>query len=98
MLDPDMPDFAGRHRNLGLALDALDFLDELVDRLVLAEDCLVADHDAVDIQMPPGQIDYRAHFALVSLFVCVDPGADGGFQSEFAGNPGNEVDAGGRGI
>ena len=45
-----------------------------------------------------GEIDHRAHFALVALGVLVDPGADRDAQAEFAGDLGHQLDAAGRGI
>ena len=37
-------------------------LDQVVDRLLAAEDGFVADDDAVDVAMPAGEIDDRARF------------------------------------
>jgi hypothetical protein len=76
MINPGVPDFAGRNWNRSLALDALDHLDQVVDFLLAAENRFIADHDAVDVSPAAGEIDYRAELALVAARVLVDPGAD----------------------
>ena len=98
MIHPDVPDFAGRHRHAGRALDALDHLDEVGDALVAAEDGFVADDDAFDVAVAAGQVDRRSDLALVALLVLVDPGADRDVQAEFGGNGRHQLDAAGRGI
>ena len=96
MLDPDVPDFAGGHRDADRALDALDHRNQIGNFLFAAVDRFVADEDAVDVAVPLRQFDHRTHFAFVAFLVLVDPGADGGAQTEFGGDAGYQFDAGGR--
>ena len=49
-----------------IALDALDDLDELVDRLVRPQRGLVADHDRVDVAVAAGERDGGLDFPLVA--------------------------------
>ena len=96
--EPDVPGFAGRDRHWALALDALDDPDEVVDRLVAAQDGLVADHDRVDVAVALGERDRGCDLALVARLVLVDPHADRDPDAEFGGNAGHELDAAGRRI
>ena len=98
MIDPGVPDFAGGDGDRGVALDALDLADQLIDRLLAAVDRLVADHDAVDVAMLAGEVDDGAQLALVALGVLVDPGADRDPQAELLGDRGHELGAAGRRI
>ena len=98
MFDPDVPDFARRHRNVGRALHALNHLDEVADLLLVAEDCLVADDDTVDVAVTLRQIDDRADFTLVAIFVFVDPCAGGDPKPEFRRDARHELHATSRGI
>jgi hypothetical protein len=98
MLDPDVPDFAGRNRHRGLTLDPVNLADQLVDGLVAAIDGLVADNDAVDVAMLAGEVDDSGQFALVALAVPVNPGAHRNLEPEFPGDLGDEFGPAGRGI
>src|SRR4026207_2359901 len=96
MLDPGAPDFAGGHRHRGFALDALNLAYEFVNGLLAAIDSLIADDDAIDIAVFAGEIDHRAHFAVVAAGVLVDPGADRNAGPELAGDLGAEFCPSGR--
>ena len=96
MLDPHVPDFAGGDRHVGRTLDLLDFLDQFWNGLIGAVNGFVADDDAVDVAVTLGKVDHRGDFALVSLLVLVDPGADRDPQPEFLGDAGHQFDAAGR--
>ena len=67
VLDPDVPDLAGGDRDIDLALDPLDQLDQVFDLLLAAIDGLVADDDAVDVAVALGEIDRGLHLALVAV-------------------------------
>src|SRR5215210_5878509 len=92
MLHPDVPDFAGGDRHLGLALYPLNVFDEAVDLLLAAEDRFVADHDAVDVAVAAGEVDDRAHLTLVAVLVLVDPGANRRLQTELASDRRHKLD------
>ena len=95
---PDVPDFACRDRDIDRFLDPLDQLDQVLDLLLAAIDRLVADDDADDVAVAPGEIDGGLDLALVALDVLVDPGADRDLQAEFGGDRRHQFDAAGRGI
>ena len=94
MFDPDVPDFAGGHRHVDRALDALDHRNEVGNLLLATVDRFVADEDAVDVAVTLRQFDHRTHFAFVALLILVDPGADRRAQAEFRGNAWDQFDAG----
>ena len=72
MLEPDVPDFAGGHRNVGSTLHALDHLDEVADLLLVAEDRLVADDDALTLLWRlASSITERISRSLRSLFLSI---------------------------
>ena len=98
MLHPHMPDFAGGDRHVGRALDPLDHLDQVGNGLLAAVDGFVADEDAVDVAVAVGEVDDRTDLALVTVFVLIDPGADGHAQAEFGCDSGHHLDPGGRRI
>src|SRR5262249_35601674 len=98
MFDPYVPDFASRHWNVGRALHALNHLDQVADLLLVAEDRLVADDDAVDVAVALRQVDHRANFTLVAILVLVDPRAGGDSQSELGCNSRHELTTASRGI
>ena len=83
---PDIPDFASCHRNIDRLFDLFDEIDQALDFLFAAVDGLVADHDADDVAVVPGEIDGSFDLALVALAVLVDPGADRDLHAEFRGN------------
>src|SRR5262245_28596515 len=93
MFDPYVPDFAGRHWNVGRALHALNHLDQVADLLLVAEDRLVADNDAVDVAVALRQVDHRADFSLVAILVLVDPRTGGDPQSEFGCDARHQLNA-----
>src|ERR1700722_6898398 len=86
MLEPDVPDFAGRDGNIDRSLDALDQLDQVFYFLLAAIDGFIADHDTVDVAITLGQIDRRQYLAFVAFGVLVDPGADGDFEADLIGD------------
>ena len=59
IVEPDVPDFARRHRHVDRLLDALDELDQVFDLLLAAVDGLVADDDTVDVAVALGEVDRR---------------------------------------
>ena len=88
MLEPDIVDLGGRHRDRGAALHPLNLGDEVLDRGVgveirarqrmaglLTEDRLVADDDAVDVAVVLGEGDSALDLLLVLLFPIVEPDA-----------------------
>ena len=95
---PDVPDLAGRHRNVDRLLDPLDQLDQVVDLLLAAEDRFVADDDAVDVAVALGEVDRGLDLALVAIGVLVDPGADRDLQAELGGDRRHQFVASGRRI
>ena len=98
MLDPHIPDFAGGDRHVDRAFDLLDLLDQFGNGLIGAVNGFVADEDAVDVAVALGKVDHRGDFALVSIFMLVDPGADCHPQTEFLGDAGHQFDSAGRRI
>ena len=95
---PDVPDFAGRDRDIDRFLDPLDQLDQVIDLLLAAVDRLVADDDADDVAVALGEIDRGLDLALVAVDVLVDPGADRDLEAEFGGDRRHQFDAAGRGV
>ncbi len=83
IVTPDVPDFAGRDRDVDRFPDPLDQLDQVVDLLVAAVDGFVADNDADDVAVALGEIDRGIDFALVVLVLLVDPRAHHDFEPEF---------------
>ncbi len=98
MLDPHVPDFAGRNRHVGGAFHALDHLDEIADLLLAAENRFVPDNDAIDVAVAFRELDHRAYLALIAILVLVDPRSCGDAQAELRGDAGHEFDAAGRRI
>ena len=76
MIDPDVPDFSGRHGDVDLAFHLLDQLDQVFDLLLAAIDGLVADDDGIDVVVTLRELDRRDHLALVTIDILVDPRAD----------------------
>ena len=98
VIDPRRPDFASRDRDRARSLHTLDDLDKVVQAGFRPQHGLVADHDGVDVAVMPGEIERGADFALVTLLVLVDPGADGDLEAEFGGDGRDQFGAAGRGI
>ena len=65
-LGPGADDFTGRDRDLRFLLDALDGLDEFVDREAAAVKRFITDHDRDDVAVPAGKFDAGANLALVA--------------------------------
>src|ERR1700683_1024090 len=81
--------------NLTRLLGFLDQPDELIDGHIAAIDCLVTDHDGINVWVPPRQIKRRADLPLVADLVLAsdvlpDPRADRDLEAEFSGDRGNQ--------
>src|SRR5262245_47516480 len=96
MLDPDVPDFTGGHRNVRRALYALDHLNQIADFLLIAIDRLIANDDTVAVAVTLRKLYHRTDFALVAILIFVDPGARGDAESGLGRDARHELDSAGR--
>ena len=88
----------GGHGNAHAPLDALDVVDELLDRDVGAQQRLVAHQQALDVLVAPGGEHQLLHLRRVGLLVLPDPAAQRHLHVVARRDRGDHVEAVGDGV
>ncbi len=107
---PDVVCLAGGDRHRNLPLDALDNVDQVIDLHVVAQDCLVTDHDRIDVAVALGERDRLIDFTVIAgdIFFdrltgflvgnLVEPDANRDLHAELSRDGGHKLQAAGRRI
>ena len=63
---------AGGDRHGNLPLDALDNVDQVIDLHVVAQNCLVTNHDRIDVAVALGERDRLIDFTVIARDIFFD--------------------------